>query len=524
MNAPVITNKHGVPFTSRQIARIRADAHYEAASIDHPHTANWFPAHVSAQTALSADRELSISRIHEMARNDGWAAAGITRTVDIVIGGGWRLSAKPNLRTLGLSVDQGSELANAIEAEWFDYVRDPGLWCDLQRQKPMGGILALGFRHRFMDGEALAGIYWKPRGGKYATAISIIDPDRLSQPFENLPTDRLRDGIEMDADGAAIAYHIRKQHPGDDLLLGASLHTWERVARETRWGRPKIVHAFEADRAGQVRGASKFAPILRKLKQVTKYDDYEMQAAALNAVMAAFIESPYDLSTLSAEIGAADLEDYEDARRTHYKEKPLRMPGVQLGFLYTGEKANLTAPTHPNAVFEAFMRVALRNIASAFGLSYEQLTMDWSQVNYSSARAALLEVWRGLTARKENFAMQFMAPIYMAWLEEAIDKGFVRLPARAPDFRDARAAYCHAEWIGPPRGWVDPQKEADASATRLDAGLSTLERECAEQGLDWQDVAVQRARERKRLAELGLNPDQPLRNTVSRDNQKDDEE
>ena len=47
--------------------------------------------------------------------------------------------------------------------------------------------------------------------------------------------------------------------------------------------------------------------------------------------------------------------------------------------------------------------------------------MDWGQVNYSSARAALLEVWRGFTARKEHFAQAFMAPIYAAWLEEGSD-------------------------------------------------------------------------------------------------------
>jgi hypothetical protein len=47
----------------------------------------------------------------------------------------------------------------------------------------MGGLLALAFRHRLMDGEALAAILWLPRGGRYATAIQVIDPDRLSNPY-----------------------------------------------------------------------------------------------------------------------------------------------------------------------------------------------------------------------------------------------------------------------------------------------------------------------------------------------------
>jgi capsid protein len=39
------------------------------------------------------------------------------------------------------------------------------------------------------------------------------------------------------------------------------------------------------------------------------------------------------------------------------------------------------------------------------------------------------------------------------------------------------------------------------------AGLSTLERECAEQGEDYLETIQQRARERKEMMALGLDPD-----------------
>ena len=60
-----------------------------------------------------------------------------------------------------------------------------------------------------------------------------------------------------------------------------------------------------------------------------------------------------------------------------------------------------------------------------------------------------------------------------------------------------------ASWL-PGRGWVDPVKEAQACQIRMDIGLSTLEAECAGQGLDWEEVLEQRAREKAKLAELGL--------------------
>jgi capsid protein len=81
------------------------------------------------------------------------------------------------------------------------------------------------------------------------------------------------------------------------------------------------------------------------------------------------------------------------------------------------------------------------------------------------------------------------------------------LPNGAPDFAEAKAAYCSAKWIGPGSGWVDPHKEATAATERLAAGLSTLERECAEQGEDYLETIQQRARERKEMIALGLDPD-----------------
>jgi len=59
-------------------------------------------------------------------------------------------------------------------------------------------------------------------------------------------------------------------------------------------------------------------------------------------------------------------------------------------------------------------------------------------------------------------------------------------------------------WMGPPRGWIDPVKEAQAAVLRMDAGLSTLEQECAEQGMDWEDNVYQRAIERDRFKALDL--------------------
>ena len=498
---------------------------WEAASYSHQDLAGWVPRSISGQSALSVERDLMTDRVSDIARNDGWASASMSRSLDLVIGSGWRLAVDLPAATLGLTDDQADEISDQIEEEWEGYANDPGFYCDATRQGPMASVLGLAYRHRISDGEALAELCWsEERGAPFATYVKIIDPDRLSNPFGAIDRVNLRAGVEMDDDGAATAYHIRTHHPDDDQVWGTGAPDWIRVERETAWGRPVMVHAFEAQQAAQFRGVPPLAPILRKLKQMVKYDEAELQAAIVNAVLAAFITAPGNHDQLAEAMTSTELDQLNTARLGAYMQAPPRLPGGTAHFLYPGDSVTLTQPGHPNSGFEVFFRAALRNIASTIGLTYEQLSMDWSQVNYSSARAALLEVWRGLTARKDMFARQFMNQVYRAWLEELFDRRIIRLPGAAVSFEAKPSAWARADWIGPARGWVDPEKEAKAAGLRLSLGLSDLERECAEQGLDWKRVVRKRARIRRVLIAEGLNPDPTEQEKVSQSVTEDNDQ
>jgi capsid protein len=137
------------------------------------------------------------------------------------------------------------------------------------------------------------------------------------------------------------------------------------------------------------------------------------------------------------------------------------------------------------------------------------MSMDFSQTNYSSARAALAVAWTETLAFRGLIAAQIANPFFVAWLEEAFDIGVIKTPAGAPDFYDAIEAYAECKWIGPGRGYIDPTKEIDAAAARIEAGISTLEDECAEQGKDWEEVLEQSAREQQKRRELGLTASGP---------------
>ena len=95
----------------------------------------------------------------------------------------------------------------------------------------------------------------------------------------------------------------------------------------------------------------------------------------------------------------------------------------------------------------------------------------------------------------------------------------------APDFYERRPAWTRCKWIGPGRGWVDPVKEVKAAQLRMQIGLSTLEDECASQGLDWEEVLEQLAREKSKILELGLsiNDVNSILNTTPPEQENDNE-
>lgn len=521
----VIYGPDARPVPAGEIAAIRARASasgrigaYEAGGHDHPSLVNWNPGTYSGQSALTYNREFVASRIHDLARNDGWASAAVSRVVDETIGSGWTLNAQVNARTLNISQDEADEINDQIEALHEDYAsNDPGFWCDAERQTNQAGLLGLGMRHHFLDGEAAAHIVWRGEEGSgepvaptgYGTCLQVIDPARISNPSGRMDSKTLQQGVALDEWGAAIGYHVLRAHPGDRITPMADAFTWDYVPRDID-GRPNFVHAFSKKRAGERRGVSALISVVRKHKQVADIDDLEMQAISVNSALAAFVTSPFDLEELAEAMDAGKVSDamrqVTEAQNAYYKALPLNFRNAQINFMQPGENVELSKPEHPNANFESFFRQSLRNIASAAGLTYEMLTMDWSNVNYSSARAALLVIYKSLNAVRDGFAAQFMAPWYGAWLEEVFDRRLIKLPPGAVSFEANRAGWCGAEWIGTGRGWIDPLREAQASGLRLSTGQSSRKDEAAEQGRDWKKTALQAARERKFYKGLGLDP------------------
>lgn len=502
----------GVPLTRRSMLG-GGSYPYEGASPTSRELGAWHPGLRSASSEISPSRDKLVARSRDLDRNNGWASGGADRKTDAVVGANIRLEARPNWEALEWDADFADEWATRTEAKFRSWANGNRMLCDVERDLKFGGMVRLAYMNYLQDGECLLVTYMLNRGGRYGTCFKIIDTDRLCNPNGQRNSETLRDGVQLNPrTNEAVGYHIRNAHPSDSSSTGEQFR-WTYVPRESRTGRPLAIHMFNKRRAEQKRGVSKLASVLKRFKMLDRYDDAELEAALLNAIQAAVVTSPYQPEDVAAALAPAG-EDmpgsaYSEARMAYREHNKLTLNGVQVAHLFGDEDFKMVAAERPAAQYPAFQAAVLRSIAAAFGLSYEQLSQDWSGINYSSARTLLNEIWRGFTVDRFLFTQKVCSLMYEAWLEEAVFRGEVEIPGGPYNFYKWRDELCEALWLGPGRGTIDPKKEEEANDLAINGRRSNLSMLAADQGHDYRDILTQLAREEKLKEKLGLNTPPP---------------
>lgn len=499
---------------------IAGDA-YEAASLSSRDMALWQPNNRSADADIIPNKKTADARVKDTMRNDAFVNSGVTLHKDNLVGAMFALNAKPASRTLLGKADDTfeEEFQQEVEEKFTLTAESPENWFDAARRMTFTEMVRQAVGTHLGLGEYLYTVEWVREDADRRpcnTALRAIDLDRLSTPMTRLSDPYIVGGVQVDKRHIPTGYYIRKAHPTE--YLRAEAYDWAFVPARKPWGRLQVVHGFEQQRANQTRGISDMVAALKEMRQTKQFRETVLQNAVVNATYAATIESDLDPAAIFERLGGGEFDAAKiDAAITNYMgaylsavstytgdKKQFQIGGVRIPHLPPGSKLQMRGAGQGGPLGSDFEKSLLRYIAANLGVSYEQLSKDYSQTNYSSARAAMTETWKYMNSRKRMVADRFATIIYRLWLEEMINKGQIEslpnsLKRTRGDFMYAGLAMdaiSRCEWIGAGRGQIDELKETQAAVLRLKMGLSTYEDEMARLGKDWRPAVKQISREK----------------------------
>lgn len=469
---------------------------------------NWNPVLRSANDDVRSAYITAVSRAIDTIHNSGWISGAIDQAIGSTVGQGLRLAVKPDAEALGWTQDRAQEWSRLVERRWEGWSMRP-IECDILGSSTIGKLTASAMRTYFGYGEITAALPYRKRvGGQYGTKVQLIEPHRLTQRSDNI---NLFQGVRCDDTGFPLGYTILEDK---GLLRG----TEREIPARDPYGRPQFIHVFDGA-IGQRRGLPLITPALKVVKQFDQLADATLTAALIQAIFAATIKSAdptevtlqafQDMAEQATEKPSAapisGLEAMIQSRTGWYDATNIDLGRYgKIAHLAPGDQLDFHSSTRPNDTYEAFVRFLLREIARCLGITFEQLTGDYTGATYSSVRMATSEIWQIVLYRRVNIIAPTLDLIYEAWLEEEIENGWVPFPGGIDGFQTQRAAATRCHWRGPAKPQADDAKFAQAVATLMALGVVTAEWVCAELGDDWQDTFEQIAHEQAMREKFGI--------------------
>ena len=421
----------------RRAASRAALMHYQASDLhrrDPSVRANGGDADLAAQ----GSRETLAWISRDVTRNNPTAARALSVIGNNVVGTG----IEPRL----ITKDKG------LQREWNNSIlpRLDSLAFDGDGALSLGALQLLVLETMARDGECL--VVW-PDDGQRGAQVRVLEIDYLDDSlmrFQGPDGSVISDGIEYGADGRVRAYYLFAEHPGSPLL-------WKPGAiRSQRVDAGRVLHLFRVDRPGQRRGVSWFAPVLDDLAALSSNDKAQLLRQQIAACFAVFWRSE---------------KTREDAGI------PLTISPGMIQQIGVDDEVSFGNPPDVQG-YDDFAKVHLRRVAVGLGITYEALTGDLSNVNFSSARLGRIDMGQNI----DRWQWHLMIPrlcrplgswILRQWAYDAGDAATLRA------LREARI-----DWTPPPPVIADPKTETEVAVRKIEAGLASRHGEIRRMG--WQ--------------------------------------
>lgn len=438
---------------------------YEAATLGRRNT-TWSRS-TSANAEIGPSLHRVRDRVRDLVRNNPYATKAVSELESAIIGTGIMST---------INASGAGKLQDRLRGLWKDWAESTD--CDVDGLHNFYGLQAMAIRSVVEGGEALIIRKWRKKSDGYRIPvpfqIQVLEGDFIDT-WKDAQLDNggfIRQGVEYDAQNRRVAYWIWNQHPGDNFLVNLKSGTVSQ-----RVDAKDVIHLFRVDRAGQVRGISWGAPCVLRMQDLDAYEDAQLLRQRIAACFAAFvrdIEMPVDLVSVKQQF-------------------PEKIEAGAIEILPQGK--TIEFPNLPQVSNDGHAERVLRSIAAGWQVPYEILTGDFSHVNYSSYRAAMISFKRNVSKWQWlTIIPRFNVPVHR-WFVEACDVG-LGLPVSSSNTQ--------ALYTTPRFELMDPSKEYPAIVTALRAGLLTQPEAIREQGYDPDDQIKEIADFNKKLDQMGI--------------------
>ena len=441
--------------------------HYEAASTGR-RTSGWSKGNGDANAVSGRDLATLRAIARDLVRNNPWARRGLRVIQNNTVG--WGILPKP------------AEAGDSKEV-WKRWKK----WGETTECDAAGRLTFYGMQRQVIStvaeaGEVLVRRRWRQDRDGLAVPfqLQLLEPDHLDSSYdiERGPQGGpIIHGVEFDALGRRVAYRLFDEHPGARRMVNP---VSKRVSAYD------VLHVFAQERIGQVRGVTWFAPVELRLKDFDEYEDATLMKQKISALMAAFVT---DLEGGATNLGEASSTD------------PM-LDTMEPGMIFNLPAGKQVTIANPPAVndHESFSATQLRSVAAGLGITYEELTKDYSKVNYSSARMGRISSKPDIADWQWNLLIPlFCTPVWM-WMLEALTLVGVDAGVDPPT------------WMPPALPMIDPDKEGAALSKMVRSGAMTHDAMIREQGYDPDEHFEEYKRGLERIDKLGLVLDSDPRN------------
>ena len=330
------------------------------------------------------------------------ATAALKRQRTNIVGSGLWLKSTIDRDALGMTKEQAEAWQRKVQAEF-------AIWAEKKQTCDSTGL------NNFYGMQQLAALAWPMSGdaffivkraeatamAPYSLRLHMIEADRVRTPTEsgnllaaNQTTGKaangnlIYDGVEVNGDGAVVAYHIANTYPYQYDGTPTEFVRVEAYGKET--GLPNVLHIMDSERPEQYRGVPYLAQVIEPLLQLRRYTEAEITSAVIQAFLAAFVTTEAGADDIPFnEVGGGSTggivgTGVQDLDAASEESNEHEMGPGTMYIMEPGESVHTLTPSHPNSGFDKFVRAMAEQVGAALEMPADLVMMAFGS-SYSAS-------------------------------------------------------------------------------------------------------------------------------------------